>query len=141
MPGGRRPFTTTDVTPWQLGNQRLRPPAHLGDRERAAFLDLISSCPLAQFTPADIPLLCRWCELELQAQTAAAELREHGMMIKGKPSPWLAIHAQALKGQSLLALRLRLGPQSRANKAPKTQPARMSFYERMELEEGDGDAQ
>jgi hypothetical protein len=131
-----------DVQPWYEASQRLRPPAHLGEREKQAFIDLIASCPLAQFQPCDVPLLTRWCELELQAQTAAAELRTRMVMADNKPSPWLAIHQQATKGQALLALRLRLGPQSRASKAPKTQPAQMSTYERLAMmedstEEGD----
>jgi phage terminase small subunit len=131
---GRPSFTTTDVHPWHLGNQRLRPPEHLGEIERKAFVDLIARTPQAQFVEADVPLLTRWCELELQAQTAAAELRTHGMLTPaGERSPWLAIHAAAVKGQAMLALRLRLGPQSRASKAPKSLPAKMSYYERMDL--------
>jgi phage terminase small subunit len=134
MAGGRRPFAQIDTHSW---GERLRPPAHLGEAERRAFIDLVSSCPLAQFQPPDLPLLARWCELEVQAQTAAAELRENGMVISGKTgpqqSPWLAIHAMAVKGQTALALRLRLGPQSRANKAPKTQAAPMSAYERLAM--------
>jgi len=141
MPGGRRPFTTTDVAPWYDAGQRLRPPAYLGEDERRAFIDLVSSCPLAQFTASDLPLLCRWCELDLQAQTAARELREHGMVISNQkgmqPSPWISIHAQAVKGQTALALRLRLGPQSRANKAPKTMARPLTAYERLSLEDDD----
>jgi len=135
---GRRPFTTTDVMPsWYDAAPRLRPPEHLGEAERQAFIDLTSSVPAAQFTSADLPLICRWCELEAQAQTAARELREHGMVAKDKLSPWLSVHSQAVKGQAILALRLRLGPQSRASKAPKTMPSRTSYYDRMLLEESD----
>jgi len=141
MPGGRRSFITTDAAPWYDAGQRLRPPEHLGPIEKQAFVDLTSRVPAAQFVEADLPLICRWCELELQAQTAAAELRAHGMVIKDKPSPWIAIHAQALKGQSLLALRLRLGPQSRAPRAPKSMPAHMSAMERLLLEDDDDEAE
>jgi len=141
MAGGRRPFATVDVHPWYEGEQRLQPPACLGDAERRAFVDLVSACPTAQFTRADLPLLCRWCELEVMAQTAAAELGDGGMVtVDGKVSPWVSIHATATKGQSLLALRLRLGPQSRANRAPKTQPAPMSYYERASMLGDDDEA-
>jgi phage terminase small subunit len=140
MAGGRRPFAQIDIGSF---TERLRPPAHLSEDARRAFVDLVSACPLAQFTPSDIPLLSRWAELEAMAQQAAAELDESGMVISGKEglkqSPWVAIHGQAVKGQALLALRLRLGPQSRANKAPRTQPAPMSYYERAALLEGDDD--
>jgi phage terminase small subunit len=131
-----------DAQPWYDQERRLRPPAHLGPIEKQAFIDLTSRVPAAQFVEADLPLICRWCELELQAQTAAAELRAHGMLTaEGKPSPWIAIHAQALKGQSLLALRLRLGPQSRAPRAPKSLPAHMSPMERLLLEGDDDEAE
>ena len=55
----------------------------------------------------------------------------------GERSPWLSVHQQAVKGQAMLALRLRLGPQSRASKAPKTLPSRMSVYEKMDLLDDD----
>jgi len=134
---GRRPFTTIETGSW--GGERLRPPDQLGEREKRAFVDITSSCPSAQFTQADVPLLTRWCELELQAQQAAADLRTNGMVVNGKPSPWLSVHAAATKGQSLLALRLRLGPQSRAQRAPKSLPAPLTAYERLALEDDDGD--
>jgi phage terminase small subunit len=131
---GRPSFTTTNVTPWYDQGRRLQPPEHLGPIEKQAFIDLTSRVPAAQFVEADLPLLTRWCELELQAQTAAAELRAHSMLTPaGERSPWLAVHAAAVKGQAMLALRLRLGPQSRASKAPKSLPAKMSYYERMDL--------
>ena len=131
---GRPSFTTVNVTPFYDQGQRLQPPEHLGPIEKQAFVDLTSRVPTAQFVEADLPLLTRWCELELQAQSAAAELRAHGMLTPaGERSPWLAIHAAAVKGQAMLALRLRLGPQSRASKAPKSLPTKMSYYERMDL--------
>src|SRR6516165_6468215 len=111
---GRPSFTTTNVTPWYDQGRRLQPPEHLEPIEKQAFIDLTSRVPAGQFVEADLPFLVRWCELELQAQTAAEELRTHGMMTPmGERSPWLAVHAQAVKGQAMLALRLRLGPQSR----------------------------
>jgi hypothetical protein len=134
---GRRPFTTIETGSW---GGRLEPPASLGPLERKAFVDLVGACPLQQFQSCDAPLLSRWAELELQAQQAAAELRANGMVVAGKLSPWLSVHAQAVKGQSLLALRLRLGPQSRLQKAPKSLPAPLSGYEKLAmLDEGDDD--
>ena len=75
------------------------------------------------------------------AHRAAGELETSGMVAtdaKGKVSvsPWFTIHAQATKGLAGLALRLRIGPQSRAPKAPKTKAAPTSYYDRMSL--GDG---
>jgi hypothetical protein len=57
------------------------------------------------------------------AETAAGEMAVSGMVTAdGKPSPWVSIYMQATKALSGLALRLWLGPQSRASKAPKTKP-------------------
>jgi hypothetical protein len=57
-----------------------------------------------------------------------------------RPSGWFNLHERATKSLVALALRLRLGPQSRADKAPKTLPAaEMSYYERISFEEGADD--
>ena len=72
------------------------------------------------------------------AETAAAELRR-GIVIKGKLSPWFAVHTQATRTMKDLALRLRLGPQSRAPRAPKTLAQPLSGYERMAALEGNDD--
>jgi|SRR6516165_10304970 phage terminase small subunit len=134
MTRGRKPYETRDIIPFGVERRRLRPPASLGEPEKRAFLDLVLSVPLEQFQAADLPLLARWSELTVMAETAAAELRTRGMVIDGKVSPWFSIHRDACKELRSLALRLRLGPQSRASKAPKTKPSTVSYYERMELE-------
>jgi len=132
---GRRPYTTTDVTPYGSGSARVRPPAELGEPETRAFLDLVTACPATQFTRADIPLLARWAELTVMCEQARGELAVQGMVTAdGKVSPWFSIHAQATKALSGLALRLRLGPQSRAQRAPKKTVGPVSYFERMELE-------
>ena len=114
---------------------RLRPPASLSEPQKAAFLDLVTACPATQFEPSDIPLLVRWCELCVMAESANVELQASGMLAPdGKPSPWFRIHLEATKALSGLALRLRLGPQSRTPKAPKTKTTTVSYYERMTLE-------
>ena len=48
------------------------------------------------------------------AEQAAGELQAGGMVTAdGRVSPWFTIHQQATKSLTGLALRLRLGPQSR----------------------------
>ena len=137
---GRKPYEMTDVAPFGLPNQRLRPPPSLGEPERRAFLDLVCSVPAGQFRESDLPLLCRWAEATVQAEVAASELQASGMVTaEGRVSPWFAIHQQATKSLTILALRLRLGPQSRATRAPKTKAAAVSYYERMQLEATRGD--
>src|SRR5262249_19131437 len=138
MPTGRQPHETLDVVPYGLDHRRLRPPDSLGEPERRAFADLVLSCPVAQFQAADLPLLCRWAELTVMAETAAGELTAGGMVTRdGKISPWFAIHERATKGLVALALRLRLAPQSRAKKAPKVKPGPVSYYDRMRVLEGE----
>jgi phage terminase small subunit len=137
---GRKPYETSDVVAY-MGSEsrRLRPPAILGERERAVFLDLVTSTDPRQFRNSDVPLLARWSELVVMAETAAEHLRSEGMLTdKATPSPWLKIHEQATKGMAIMALRLRISPQARAPKAPKTVPAPTSYYDRMELEGTDG---
>lgn len=71
----------------------------------------------------------------------AAELSAGNLVTTDdRPSPWFAIHERATKGLVALALRLRLGPQSRASKAPKSEPAaNLSYYDGMTLEGRDDD--
>jgi hypothetical protein len=69
------------------------------------------------------------------AEEAAAALAERGMVTAdGKISAWFTIHQQATKTVAMLALRLRLGPQSRAPRTPKRQAAVLSYYELSALE-------
>jgi hypothetical protein len=138
MPESARNYITYDVAPFGTPDERLKPPPGLGDREKGAFVDLISRVPAGQFRESDLPLVCRWAELTVLAERAAAEMAAGSLVTDtGKVSPWVTIHEKAVKGLTLLALRLRLGPQSRADKAPKTLPAgSMSYYERVALMEG-----
>jgi hypothetical protein len=132
---GRRPYSTFDVVPFGSGERRLRPPAGLPDPERRVFLDLVATTPPSQFAPSDLALLVRWCELVVLAARAAEGMRSAPLVTAdGKPSPWVALHASAVKGITMLALKLKLSPQARAPKAPKKLPGPMSYYERMNLE-------
>ena len=134
---GRQPYETTDVVPFGVGIRRLRPPASLSEPQKAAFLDLVTACPATQFEPSDIALLVRWCELCVMAESANVELQASGMLAPdGKPSPWFRIHLESTKALSNLALRLRLGPQSRAPKAPKRKAGPLSYFDIMELDRG-----
>ena len=74
------------------------------------------------------------------ADRAAAEMATGNLVENGLPSPWIAIHEKATKQLIALSLRLRLSPQSRMDKAPKTQAAKdLSYYDRMLLEGDDDD--
>jgi phage terminase small subunit len=135
---GRRPFIATDVVPFGAGPRRLRPPDGLSEAAKAVFIDTVTTCPSDQFQPSDIPLLARWCELTAMCEAANVELLASGMLARdGKPSPWLRIYLDCTKAVTGLALRLRLGPQSRAQKAPRRQVGPVSYYDQMQLEADD----
>jgi hypothetical protein len=95
----------------------------------------VTSVPSTQFTASDLPLLTRYVETLVLAEQAAGELRVGSLVTTdGKVNPWFQIHQQATKAMAGLALRLRLGPQSRVAKASKKSAAGpVSYYERMRL--------
>jgi phage terminase small subunit len=134
---GRTPYTVTDGTGFGEPNPRLKPPPDLKEPEKTVFLDLVMACPATQFQASDLPLLRLWCELVVMAETAAGEMAATGMVADEKPSPWFGIYTQAVKALTGLAMRLRLGPQSRAFKGPKREVAPQSYYDRLRLAEGD----
>ena len=135
---GRPPHETTDLAPFGVENRRLRPPDCLGELQRKAFIDLVTSCPTSQFHRCDLPLLCRWAELTIMAEQAAFELQQGGMVVNtkegSKVSPWFAIHRDVTRELRALSQRLQLGPRGRTPKAPKTVAGRVSYYDRMLLE-------
>jgi len=136
MPGGRRPFSSVEITGYAGATRRLSPPACLGELQRQAFIRLVSGCPASQFRSGDVELLCRWAELTVMCEQAAFELQQNGMVTdKGRPSPWFSIHNAATRELRMLSQRLHVGPRSRTLKVAKTQAAStMSYYEKMALE-------
>jgi len=46
--------------------RRLRPPARLQGRAKAIFIETVSGCAVGHFRASDLPLLERYCELELE---------------------------------------------------------------------------
>jgi len=142
MGTGRKPYVTHDIVPFDMPAERLVPPPHLGPAATRIFRDLIVRVPAGQFKPSDLSLVCRWAEWTAVADRAAAEMATSDLVTAdGRPSPWIAIAERASKQLVALSLRLRLGPQSRASKAPKTEaPGQQSYYERMAAEDNeDGD--
>src|SRR5262245_38727181 len=98
MPGGRRPFNSVEITGFAGATRRLSPPECLGDLQRAAFIDLVASCPASQFRKSDVSLLCRWAELTVICEQAAFEMQQGGLVTdKGRVSPWFSIHNAATR--------------------------------------------
>ena len=136
MPGGRRPFSSVEITGYAGATHRVSPPECLGELQRQAFIRLVGSAPASQFRKSDADLLARYAELTVMCEQAAFELQQGGMVTdKGRVSPWFAIHNAATRELRMLSQRLHLGPRSRTLKVAKTQAAStMSYYERMALE-------
>jgi phage terminase small subunit len=119
--------------------RRLRPPSRLQGRAKDIFIEVVTGCDPRHFRPADLPLLERYAEACALAEKAAEMLAAEGAVVDDKVNPWFSVHASATKTVNGLALRLRLGPQSRAPRQPKTIPQPTSYYERLELEADDDD--
>jgi hypothetical protein len=124
-------YQTVDVIPFGA-DRRLKPPDSLSDAARRAFVDLTTSVPSNHFKASDVALVCRWAEMTALAERCAFEMEQPGglVTVDGKSSAWVTTHANATKILALLALRLRLGPQSRALKAPKKDVGPISYYDR-----------
>jgi len=137
---GRKPFITTDVVEFGADSRRLQPPDCLGELQKRAFIDLITSVPRGQFRASDLPLLARYAELVVMAETAAFHLGADGMVTpEGQVSPWFRVHRDVSRELRVLSQRLRLDPKARTKKAPKTQTGHVSYYEEMNLEGYDDD--
>jgi hypothetical protein len=125
-----------------MPDRRISPPPDLPERVKRAFLEVVSSCPSSQFQQSDVELLCRWSESVVMAQEARTQLTATGMVgPDGKKSAWVSIYQTAVRNQTLLAMRLRLSPQSRMPRAPKTQAKPMSVYDEMTLLRSDDDGE
>jgi len=99
----------------------------------ALFDRIVSQAPRGHFRPTDGYLLELYCQSYLESRHAHAELTKHGHVIDDKRSPWVGILAQAQKSCAILATKLRLSPQSRADAraAARAGTRPPSIYERM----------
>jgi phage terminase small subunit len=101
------------VPPLDGSPPQLEPPPSLSPPERQLFIDLVAAVDRRHFRPSDLPLLCRYVEAAVLAEQAAKELREHGAVIDGRPSPWIVIQEKSVRALTSLSMRLKLSPQSR----------------------------
>jgi phage terminase small subunit len=95
----------------------VQPPASLSEPAKAVFLDLVSTCDPEHFEASDVTLLGQYCEASALATRAAATVQADPENAKA-----LAVWEKATRTMSGLALRLRLGPQSRREKAKVERP-------------------
>jgi hypothetical protein len=130
---GRNAFVATDLVRYGEPG-RLSPPASLGEAERQAFIDLVTTCPATQFAACDLPLICAWAETVALRERMAKRMSIEGELDdKGRPSGAFTIHKEATKTLAALALRLRISPQARRQEPPR-QKVVTNYYERLDLE-------
>ena len=110
MPTRSQP--SLNVTAFSPGRRRLEPGPELGEIEAALFRMTVSAVPLEHFSPEDVPILSAYCRACVLERHAAEELAA-GAVVGDRTSPWLSVHASAVRSLSTLAMRLRLGPRAR----------------------------
>ena len=131
MRRGRKSQAERDMEPLMVHTELVpvQPPETLSEPARKAFLDLVASCDPAHFEDADVGLLAQYCEAQVLAERAAQELQK-----ESPPNPrWLAAWEKATRTMKDLALRLRLSPQSRREKAKVERP--LTWDEKFRLEQ------
>jgi phage terminase small subunit len=129
---GRKSAASLAMTPLLEQHEpvSVQPPATLSEPARAVFLDLVGNCHPEHFEDSDVGLLCQYCEAQAIAERAAAELQSG----TSQAAEWaLKLWEKANKIMSGLALRLRLGPQSRREKAKVARP--LTWSERFCMEQ------
>jgi phage terminase small subunit len=94
---------------------RLPPPDDLDDAAAAVWRRIVASCAPKHFTAADVELMRCYCESAVLSQESYAQMRDHGPVVDGRPSPWLALQDKAVRALAMLAPKLRLGPSARTD--------------------------
>jgi hypothetical protein len=113
--------------------RRLVVPPELGGIEAEIFRQTVAAVPASHFQAEDLTLLCAYARAAALERRAAEELAT-GAVVGSMPSPWLQVHASAVRSLSALTVRLRLGPRSRDpnnRRAARSGPP-PSYYDTME---------
>ena len=92
---------------------RLKAPGTLSDGARSIFERTVKAVDPDHFSAVDLPLLAEYANAAAQAEEAAQELAKTGLVIDGKPSPWLIAQEKSVRAMVALSARLRVAPQSR----------------------------
>jgi phage terminase small subunit len=130
----RRSQASLTLVHLTAGPLRLKPPCGLGGVEAQIFRETVASVPPEHFQAEDLPLLEAYSRAAALERRAAEELQSCAV-VGGQPSPWLAVHASAVRSLAALATKLRLGPRARnpSNRRSAKSGASPSYYETMDL--------
>jgi phage terminase small subunit len=118
-----------------FGPERLRPPADLEPKARAIFLDIVTAARAGHFEALDSALLCAYCRASAIERECAARIMTDPVAAPAL----LETYKAATAVMRTLAVRLRIGPQSRAGHTnPRTARAgaAMSYYDQQRLAGG-----
>lgn len=119
---GRKSAASLEVAtlaaPSVTATQRLRPPAHISDAERAVWLEVVNDQPAEAFSPTHAPLLELYCRHIVNARVIAEELAnfERAWMTRDdglkRYDRLLAMNEREGRAASSLATRLRITRQA-----------------------------
>jgi hypothetical protein len=109
----------------------IQPPASLSEPAKAIFAEIVGCCDVDHFQQADVHLLAAYATAAALVERCEPHLQ--GDDDKPPDSKWVSTWREANKSMSNLALRLRLGPQSRRERAA-SKPKTLTWSERVGLE-------
>jgi hypothetical protein len=112
MKRGRPSVEDLNVIPLGPAMDRLQPPNNLKPNEARLFREVVANCPANHFAPADVYLLTNFVRTTLIVDRAMKDLEKS--KLKERPARMKSLD-QAIKMQSLLATKLRLTVQARAD--------------------------
>ena len=99
-------------------SSRIEPRADAPAIVAEIFRNVVASVPATHFRACDADLVEQFAQSVALARRAYLELETGGLVIGGKPSVWNGLLQKAHRNSIMLAARLRLCPQGRAD--PKT---------------------
>jgi hypothetical protein len=92
---------------------RLAPSPDAPEDVKAVFREILQSSPADHFTISDAPLIQAYAEAISLSRQAAVALDRDGVIVGGRPSPWVHVQEKAVRALAALSARLRLSPQHR----------------------------
>jgi len=110
----------------------ISPPAGLSAPAKAIFNEIVGCCDVDHFRRSDVRLLAVYCSAAAMVERCEPHLAGDGD--KPPDKEWISAWKEASRTMSNLAMRLRLGPQSRREKALKPKQLDWSTHFRLERE-------
>jgi hypothetical protein len=115
------------VAPVPPESAPIRPPATLSEPAKAVFVAIVADCDPHHFVASDAPLLAQYAAAIALAERAEVHLSEDPLSVR-----WMAVWREATRTMRDLALRLRLSPQARRERAKVSKPLTWSEQHRLQ---------